>query len=111
MGNGESQILINEIDDNGDHQFTSSFDLPAFERVHSAEWGDWNNDGFLDLIVAGIRTNEEFQREETVELLLNRSGIDFYVATPENWETEIKTTWSTLEDDPSGNVLQALGGY
>ena len=88
MGNGESQILINEIDDNGDHHFTSSFDLPAFERVHSAEWGDWNNDGFLDLIVAGIRTNEEFQREETVELLLNRSGIDFYVATPENWETK-----------------------
>ena len=38
MGNGESQILINEVDDNGHHHFTSSFDLPAFERVHSAEW-------------------------------------------------------------------------
>ena len=42
--------------------------------------------------------------------MLNRSGIDFYVATPEDWETKIKATWSTLEDDPSSNVLQAAWG-
>ena len=110
MGNGESQILINEVDDNGHHHFTSSFDLPAFERVHSAEWGDWNSDGYLDLVVTGIRTNEEFKREETVELLLNREGIDFHVATPEKWEEAIDETWITLDSDPTNNILKASWG-
>ncbi|MFN6134351.1 MAG: PA14 domain-containing protein, partial [Synechococcaceae cyanobacterium] len=42
LGNGEAQILINDIDGQGRRSFNASFDLPVFDLIHQAEWGDWN---------------------------------------------------------------------
>jgi len=113
LGNGESQVLINELDPSGANTFTSSFDLPAFERVHSAEWGDWNSDGYLDLLVAGIRTDDDFNRRETVEILINQGGVSFELATPDSLLDHLtETWWNGIENpaDPLENTLRASWG-
>ena len=82
LGNGESQILINDVDLAGRRTFTTSFDLPAFDRIHQAEWGDWNRDGWIDLLVSGQRTGDDFIPRTVVEVLQNNGGISFDVVTP-----------------------------
>ena len=105
LGNGEAQILINDIDAAGRRDFTASFDLPAFDRIHQAEWGDWNRDGWIDLLVSGQRTGADFVPRNVVEVLQNNGGIGFQVVTPAHWAAAI-TDW---EGDPTA-ILRAAWG-
>ena len=101
LGYGESQILINDADEAGRRSFTTSFDF-AFDRIHQAEWGDWNRDGWLDLLVSGQRTGVDFIPRTVVEVLQNDGGIGFDVVTPKHWAEKLKA-WET---DPTG-ILRA----
>ena len=103
LGYGESQILINDVDEAGQRSFTTSFDLPAFDRIHQAEWGDWNRDGWLDLLVSGQRTGADFIPRTVVEVLQNDGGIGFDVVTPKPWLKH-----SPTETDPT-SILRAAG--
>ncbi|MFM8526495.1 MAG: hypothetical protein ACKOCM_12885, partial [Cyanobacteriota bacterium] len=105
LGNGEAQILINDIDAAGQRSFNASFDLPIFDQIHQAEWGDWNRDGWIDLLVSGQRTGDDFVRRNVVEVLQNDGGIGFRVVTPSHWAADL----SAWESDPTA-ILRAAWG-
>ena len=44
--------------------------------------GRWNRDGWIDLLVSGQRTGDDFIPRTVVEVLQNNGGISFEVVTP-----------------------------
>jgi hypothetical protein len=48
-GNGIAKIYTN----NGNNNFTAEASLDGLDRIQSTKWGDYNNDGKLDLLLIG----------------------------------------------------------
>lgn len=67
--------------------------------------GDWNRDGWIDLLVSGQRTGDDFVRRNVVEVLQNDGGIGFRIVSPGHWASEL-ATW----ESDSTAILRAAWG-
>ena len=82
---GSVSVLLS----NGDGTFRPPVDYPAGDNPHSIALGDFNGDGFPDIVVAneGFFVHDQFQPGTTVTVLMNNGDGTF--GTPQTFDTGI----------------------
>lgn len=108
-GRGTSGVIVSKLfKHDGDETFTEIIDLAITEAMNSASaWGDYDNDGDLDLVVSGTNTTRlEGRRGETwgskIKLYKNTSIDKGNAPTaPSNLQVSITADTAFFQWDPS----------
>lgn len=91
---GKNQIYRN---DNGELNLVWS--SPDEKYTNSVAWGDWDNDGDLDLAVGNGRIDSQFSEGEVNQIYENNNG-DFIVRDfDDNKKVTTSVAWGHMDDD------------
>jgi trimeric autotransporter adhesin len=119
-GNGVARIYQNIADTSpttliNPRTFNQSIELNQLERFETAVWGDYNNDGYLDILATGINTIVDSTgkaiKQYQVKVLLNQNGQKFTEFLVKNLtdSTELITStqvnWADLNNDGKLDII------
>ncbi|BAY27535.1 hemolysin-type calcium-binding region [Calothrix sp. NIES-2100] len=115
-GNGTARIYHNSGNFfNPAETYTIAFELTQLERFDTAVWGDYDNDGDLDILATGSNTilNSTTGLPETkyqVKVLLNQNGQQFTELpitglSNQNFNSVVQAHWVDFDNDGKLDIV------
>ena len=109
-GSGIASIYINGADSNviGGRGYNQTIPLNYLERYETAIWGDYNNDGYLDILATGINTiinNGQPQKQYQVKVLLNQQGQGFIEELITVGNSSFQANWADFNNDGRLDII------
>ena len=90
----QNQVYTNTTDINGNRTLALAWTSPVSDSTWDVDWGDWNDDGFLDLAVANNASSKVNPPEHN----------HVYLNVDQNNQRTLELGWSSPEGDDSYSI-------